>query len=57
MVVHHQDLTSVAAVRAEGERVIAAKPEPTGREGWNRSPEWQAPPRPEDWVATRQRAG
>lgn len=37
------------ALRAEGERVIAAKPWPTGWEGWRPPPDWEPLPLPEDW--------
>lgn len=37
-----------AAIRAEGERVLAERPWPTGWEGWRPPPEWPVPePRPE----------
>jgi hypothetical protein len=40
-----------AEVRAEGERVIAARPWPTGWEGW-RAPDHSAPlPLPDAWEA------
>ena len=32
-----------AAIRAEGERVLAAWPFPTGWEGWEPDPSWRAP--------------
>jgi hypothetical protein len=41
----------VAEVRAEGERVIADWPFPTGWEGWEPDPEWSVPELPDDWDA------
>jgi hypothetical protein len=38
-----------AAIRAEGERVIAADPFPTGWEGWEPDPSWTAPALPSGW--------
>ena len=38
-----------AAVRAEGERVIAAHPWPTGWEDWRPDPRWQLPALPPGW--------
>ena len=43
------DAAAAAAVRAEGERVIAAQPWPTGWEDWRPPPEWKPLPLPEDW--------
>lgn len=43
------DPAAAAEVRAEGERVIAEKPWPTGWEGWRPPPEWGPLPLPEDW--------
>ena len=43
------DAVAAAAVRAEGERVIAEKPWPTGWEDWRPPPEWKPLPLPEDW--------
>ena len=43
------DAAAAAEVRAEGERVIAAKPWPTGWEDWRPPPEWGPLPLPEDW--------
>jgi hypothetical protein len=43
------DDAGAAAVRAEGERVIAAPPWPTGWEDWRPPPEWIALPLPEGW--------
>jgi hypothetical protein len=40
---------AAAAVRAEGERVIAERPWPTGWEGWRPPPDWAPLPLPEDW--------
>jgi len=38
-----------AAVRAEGERVFAAPPWPTGYEDWRPPPDWTTPELPEGW--------
>jgi hypothetical protein len=38
-----------AAIRAEGERVIAADPFPTGWEDWRPDPSWPAPALPPGW--------
>jgi uncharacterized protein len=38
-----------ADVRAEGQRVTAARPWPTGWEDWRPPPEWGPLPLPEDW--------
>jgi uncharacterized protein len=38
-----------AAIRREGERVIAAKPWPTGWEDWRPDPAWPLPTLPEGW--------
>jgi hypothetical protein len=43
------DDDAAAAVRAEGERVIAEQPWPTGWEVWRPPPEWEPLPLPEDW--------
>lgn len=43
------DARSAAKVRAEGERVIAERPWPTGWENWRPPPEWNPLPLPEDW--------
>jgi len=43
------DAAAAAEVRAEGERVIAEKPWPTGWEDWRPPPEWGPLPLPEDW--------
>lgn len=40
-----------AEVRAEGARVIAARPWPTGWEDWRPPPQWTALPLPTDWDA------
>ena len=40
---------AAAEVRAEGERVIAERPWPTGWENWRQPPEWEPLPLPEDW--------
>jgi hypothetical protein len=37
------------AARAEGERVVAEWPFPTGWEDWRPPPEWEPPPLPEGW--------
>ena len=38
-----------AAVRAEGERVFAERPWPTGYEDWRPPPGWTIPELPEGW--------
>lgn len=38
-----------ALVRKEGERVLAARPWPTGWEDWRPDPEWPSPGLPEGW--------
>ncbi len=38
-----------AAIRAEGERVIADWPFPTGSEDWQPDPDWPTPELPSDW--------
>lgn len=43
------DEAAAAEVRAEGERVIAARPWPTGWEDWRPPPEWEPLELPEDW--------
>ena len=43
---------AAAAVRAEGERVIAERPWPTGWEEWRPDPAWTPPPLPADWGRT-----
>ena len=43
------DAEAAAAVRAEGERVVAAWPFPTGWEDWRPDPAWTPPPLPADW--------
>ena len=43
------DQKQAAALRVDGERVIAAKPWPTGWEDWRPPPEWGPLPLPEDW--------
>jgi hypothetical protein len=45
------DDAAAAAVRAEGERVIADRPWPTGWEHWRPPADWQPLPLPEDWDA------
>jgi uncharacterized protein DUF402 len=37
------------AIRAEGERVIAARPWPTGWEAWRPDPRWKLPELPAGW--------
>ncbi len=39
----------VAAIRREGERVVAEWPFPTGWEEWEPDPSWPVPELPEDW--------
>jgi hypothetical protein len=46
------DPAAAAAIRAEGERVIAERPWPTGWEDWRPDPGWTLPPLPEDWART-----
>jgi hypothetical protein len=41
----------VATIRAEGERVVAEWPFPTGWEDWRPDPAWRVPELPEDWAA------
>ena len=43
------DAAAAAEVRAEGERVIAERPWPTGWEDWRPPPEWEPLPLPENW--------
>ena len=43
------DAEAAAALREEGERVIAAKPWPTGWEDWRPPREWQPLRLPEGW--------
>ena len=43
------DEAEAAAVRAEGERVVAQRPWPTGWEDWRPPPEWTPLPLPEGW--------
>ena len=43
------DAAAAAEVRAEGERVIAERPWPTGWEDWRPPPEWGPLELPEDW--------
>lgn len=42
----------VAEIRAEGERVLAAWPFPTGWEDWTPDPSWPVPELPADWART-----
>ena len=42
----------VAAIRAEGERVLAEWPMPTGWEDWTPDPAWRVPELPATWDAT-----
>jgi hypothetical protein len=44
------DEAGAAGVRAEGEKVIAAQPWPTGWEAWRPSDAWQPLPLPEAWA-------
>ncbi len=48
------DPEQAAAVRSEGERVIAARPWPTGWEDWRPPADWQPLPLPDDWHLVRQ---
>ena len=43
------DEVAAAEVRAEGERVVEAKPWPTGWEDWRPPAEWEPLSLPEDW--------
>ncbi|MGH3002764.1 MAG: DUF402 domain-containing protein [Gaiellaceae bacterium] len=43
------DEEGAAEIRAEGERVIAERPWPTGWESWRPPSEWGPLPLPEDW--------
>lgn len=43
------DEAAAAAVRAEGERVIEARPWPTGWEDWRPPADWEPLPLPEGW--------
>lgn len=43
------DERAAAAIRAEGERVLAEKPWPTGWEDWRPDPRWTIPSLPEHW--------
>jgi uncharacterized protein DUF402 len=43
------DSGEAAAARAEGERVIAEWPFPTGFEGWRPDPAWRLPSLPAEW--------
>ena len=49
------DGAAAAAVRAEGERVIAARPWPTGWEAWRPPDGWTAPDLPAGWNAAAPR--
>ena len=44
-------LEEVAEIRAEGERVLAEWPFPTGWEEWQPDPSWDVPQLPDDWEA------
>jgi hypothetical protein len=46
------DAAEAAAVRAEGERVIAERPWPTGWEEWRPDPAWTQQPLPAGWQDT-----
>ncbi len=43
------DAETAAATRAEGERVLAEWPFPTGLEGWRPDPAWRVPELPPGW--------
>lgn len=43
---------AAAAIRAEGETVIAERPWPTGWEEWRPDPAWTPPPLPDGWPRT-----
>jgi RimJ/RimL family protein N-acetyltransferase len=43
------DVAGAAAVRREGERVIAERPWPTGWESWRPPPDWTAQTLPDGW--------
>jgi hypothetical protein len=43
------DAAAAAELRAEGERVIAERPWPTGWEDWRPPPDWEPLPLPEEW--------
>ena len=43
------DAQAAAAIRAEGERVMAEQPWPTGWEHWRPPPQWEPLPLPEGW--------
>jgi hypothetical protein len=43
------DEAKAAAIRAEGERVVAAAPWPTGWEDWRPDPSWAVPSLPHGW--------
>lgn len=43
------DAAAAAEIRAEGERVVAARPWPTGWEDWRPPPQWEPLPLPDDW--------
>ena len=45
----HFSPADAAAIRAEGERVLAEWPFPTGWEGWRADPVWPVPRLPDDW--------
>lgn len=45
------DEKAAAEIRAEGERVIAARPWPTGWEAWRPPPSWGPLPLPDGWNA------
>jgi hypothetical protein len=42
--------TRAAEIRANGERVLASPPWPTGWEDWQPEPDWQLPELPPDWA-------
>ena len=45
----HHTAAEAAAFRAEGERVLAEWPFPTGWEAWRPDPSWPVPSLPDDW--------
>ena len=44
-----EGLLDAAEVRAEAERVLAARPWPSGWEEWRPDPSWPAPVLPDGW--------
>lgn len=45
----HHPPAEAAAIRAEGDRVLAEWPFPTGWEEWRPDPSWPVPELPDDW--------